>query len=517
MQDQALQPETFETLELPQLRPWRELALVAQIVMELAIIVPWFRALTRLTFAITPLRVFLGMGAVFLVNHLVTRLMNYLHLRVGLRRVVLAVLMVASILFGLRFFLYASEPIGLIELFRRPIEAFSDLRAIIPDEFVVALMMLLVVLRGISTAGEHVGPRGMALRFQIGVSWLIFYLLLVTSFSGETPGVMMYVFLFAGLLAIGSARLSVLYRLRGGRQAPFNRAWFAGLLVATALVILLAFLATRMVELPLAQFLLRVVEAAGILLLALILLVLTPFFLLVSLLVIWVVERLNLEELLPELTNNLQDLLDSLRGMTNQFFELAEKYLPDPRVLKPYTLWGILITVLVVALLWVGVQWIISRYRNERQEELESLLERGSLLDILRQGLRRRLNDLAQEIAGRLRFGDRDRMRAAARIRQIYADLMEMCEQLGRARAEAQTPLEYLLVLQGLFPEHLDDAQLVTRAYLRIRYGELPESRDEVEEVEQAWQRMSAAGKEQLQEKKRLEAAERAKRRSAAR
>ena len=38
----------------------------------------------------------------------------------------------------------------------------------------------------------------------------------------------------------------------------------------------------------------------------------------------------------------------------------------------------------------------------------------------------------------------RERIKAAARIRRIYADFMELCENLELARADSQTPLRIL-------------------------------------------------------------------------
>jgi hypothetical protein len=53
-----------------------------------------------------------------------------------------------------------------------------------------------------------------------------------------------------------------------------------------------------------------------------------------------------------------------------------------------------------------------------------------------------------------------------------------------------------------LFPASDLDLESITSAYLRIRYGEFPESREEVDQVEAAWKRVRAAGKLLLQEKK---------------
>jgi hypothetical protein len=42
-----------------------------------------------------------------------------------------------------------------------------------------------------------------------------------------------------------------------------------------------------------------------------------------------------------------------------------------------------------------------------------------------------------------------------------------------------------------IFPEGNDDLALITQAYLRVRYGEYPESVEDVGAVEAAWKRVS--------------------------
>ena len=47
-----------------------------------------------------------------------------------------------------------------------------------------------------------------------------------------------------------------------------------------------------------------------------------------------------------------------------------------------------------------------------------------------------------------------------------------------------------------------EQVSLITQAYLRVRYGELPETRQEVLDVEEAWKQVQNVGKERLEERK---------------
>jgi hypothetical protein len=95
---------------------------------------------------------------------------------------------------------------------------------------------------------------------------------------------------------------------------------------------------------------------------------------------------------------------------------------------------------------------------------------------------------------------------AAARIRQVYAHLLAQSARLGSPRKAAVTPLEYLPQLEELYVEHAADTRLITQAYLKIRYGELPETEAEVQAVLRAWERVRGEGRRmELQRRLRLE------------
>jgi hypothetical protein len=84
----------------------------------------------------------------------------------------------------------------------------------------------------------------------------------------------------------------------------------------------------------------------------------------------------------------------------------------------------------------------------------------------------------------------------AARIRRIYIQLIELCEALGLPRLPQQTPQEFLPVMGELFTAQIDDLGLLTLAYERVRYGELPEKQAETDAIEQAWQRIQEEGRQ---------------------
>jgi hypothetical protein len=79
---------------------------------------------------------------------------------------------------------------------------------------------------------------------------------------------------------------------------------------------------------------------------------------------------------------------------------------------------------------------------------------------------------------------------AALSIRRIYWQMCRAAAGAGYPRLATETPYEYLITLARVWPGQTADARLITQAYVRIRYGELPESEAEIKKIRAAWQRL---------------------------
>lgn len=494
--DEPIQQSTF-----PRLRLWKEMAILAQMVMELAWIVPWYRSLTGGTNQAGTWRVFTIFLVIMLVFHWAARLMNFLNIRLVLRRTVLIGLLLVAIFGGLRYLLYYAVPVSLLDTFIKPVAAFADILVLIPDEFVIILAILFVAFRGISIASQRTSASDMLVRFQFGMVMIVLYIMLNTLVTNEAPGNIVFVFLFSGLIAIGTARMTVLEGLRGGREVPFDRRWFLGLVLSALLVILAAYAAAQFTNYPLFRFLIQVITALFSFIIGVLLILLMPLFLLIISGLLWLVENIRLTDLLPNLMEGLDTALNNLANLTNQLMAFAQNLLPDLSFARPYILLGGIILVIVFGLIFIGLNWLLKNYRNLEIEDLESLLESGDWLRLLRRLVQNNLKKLGRSLEGSLLFFNRDRRRAAKRIRQIYQEMVELGSELGAARQEAETPNEYLLRLVGLFPDEEGQVSRITSAYVKIRYGEYPESLAEVAAIEQDWDIVRKAAKTRLAEK----------------
>ena len=488
-------PDKSPAFSLPAFRPWREISILAIIIMEMCWLVPWFRSLTPATYATDPLRAFVVFAGIVLSSHWLSRGMNYLQLKMSIRRALLLVAILVSILVGLKLLLYSHDLTSISDLLNRPVNAFSQIGNLIPDEFLISVFVLIASWRGIQIAQEYIEPRTVKRNFIFGILMFVAFIFINTMVTGETPGILLFLFFFTGLIALSTARISVITTMRGGILSKFDRRWFLGMFGAAIIVVGLSgfiswFFSERV----------RLIEQLGSVVLSVFAIAIVGMISPVIFAVESLVGKANIQ------SNALQNLLLALESFRTVISEAAKylfgfmervgflEWLP---ILKPILLWGF---ILLIAFLVISsiAQWVIKEKRN-REEERGSVLSTGELLQLLKNALQSQLKKLGENLAGVTHLLPRRGWFAAARIRRIYAELMELGEKLGKPRPQSHTPLEYLPDLATIFPELTQDLTLVTSAYLQVRYGEIPETPEALEQVESAWARIRAQGKDVLE------------------
>lgn len=484
--------EELQTYELPRIRYWRELSIICIMIMELSWVVPWYRSLTPETYSISMWRVFFVLGAIYLLSNLLTRIMNFLDIKLSIRRVVVVVLIILSIYAGLKLLLYETEPLSFSALFNRPFRAFSDIRGLIPDEFVVAVAVLGIFWRGLTLAAKYIDPISVRRNFYIGLFVYVAFIFINTLVTGETPGVLLYLFFVSSLVALGSARIFTITQLRGGARNPFDLRWFSGIFITSLVIVGLAGSAAWLfgertsIITGISSFIFGIFGA-------LMLILISPIIFLLD----------SLSSTIPGISNAFENFRFALEGLQETFSGLANNLfnlfgIPSlgnwVQLLKPILLWSVVGILLIVVVFSIS-RWLFKE-RTSWRDELESVIEPGQLAQLLRKAMIERLDKLVESFRSRSSLVDGRRWLAAAKVRRIYARLMDLSAKLGEPRPPAHTPLEFVPVLEGLFPGGEEEIHIITNAYLKVRYGELPESIQEVEAVESAWQRVEALGKE---------------------
>jgi hypothetical protein len=310
-------------------------------------------------------------------------------------------------------------------------------------------------------------------------------------------------FLFSGLMAMGAGRIAMQSRLRGGKTIPFDRRWLLGLSLVCAFMVGFSYLVISWLK----GRGLDQLYALYTWMMATIVWLASPLLYLVSEIIRWLGTRLAYSQLI----SSLLELFQRLRATFFNFIDMIQRWfayleglihweVPPLKVPKAWALWGTILFLAIIILLTVNRH--LSK-RDSGEEEDLSNLEQPDLITLLRAAIRKRLEQLLRQMEGVLRVRQARRLLAAARIRRIYARLMRLSARLGTTRPAARTPLEFLPDLQRLFPELPVELEAITQAYVRVRYGELPETIEEVQRVKHAWGRISNAGEGVWRQRKR--------------
>ena len=226
--------KTFSSIRL---NPWREIAILMIILMEVSWITPWFRSLTPETYAVNSLRVLIILAIIVLGSHLFVRIMDYLHLKKSIRQGLIVIIVILSSIIGIKTLVYTHETDSLSAFLSQPIRSFLDIQSIIPIEFIVIVAIMIGFWRGISLAQQPIGPSLVKSHFLLGIVMFIAFIFLITLATGENPGEFFYIFLFTSLVGVSAARMTVVGMMRGGRENRFNRSWFLGIIFAALVVV----------------------------------------------------------------------------------------------------------------------------------------------------------------------------------------------------------------------------------------------------------------------------------------
>jgi hypothetical protein len=91
---------------------------------------------------------------------------------------------------------------------------------------------------------------------------------------------------------------------------------------------------------------------------------------------------------------------------------------------------------------------------------------------------------------GKGKTSDWRNWRTAISIIKIYQQMIQIGSEIGYPRGSSETPYEYLSTLVKIWPHHNLDVQLITQSYVKVRYGEFPETKEEFEAIISAWERV---------------------------
>ncbi|HUF37796.1 MAG TPA: DUF4129 domain-containing protein [Anaerolineales bacterium] len=487
----------------PRLNPWSEIAGLGVAVMEGSWVALIVLALDERSAAATGL-VFFYFSLVFYCAYLLVRFAQGARLAQQPFRVVLVGGYGLFLFIGTRLVLLDGSGGGLSPL-TTELRGIEEIARLIPSWLWLAAALLWVYLRGMGAGREGAGSFAVQRHFKFGIVMFLLYGALAFASARELPGLGVFVvFLSATLMAMASARVAVLGRLRGGRRSPFSQKWFWNLVTAVAVTVgagfSLAMLATGRFALFYRQLLSNII-------LAVITITLAPFLFIIGLFAGTPVGQVPAPPPTPALPpwEDGGDLVVDF----SQPGGFSEYVPPDLRLIYFLALAAAGLLIFVILL---RAQTAVRR--REGAGEAETMYQSGDLLKELREAFAARRKRSAEALAGRDRLRRGQQVAAAERIRQIYTELIRLAAEFGRPRDPAQTPLEFAEALHGEWPAAAPDLDRITRAYLKIRYGGFPEHADEVRVVEDAWRSVRAAGQARVKaHEQKLKEADRERRR----
>jgi hypothetical protein len=366
------------------------------------------------------------------------------------------------------------------------------------------LIIIFVIWRGASLARKRIDPGRFRSSFRIGIV-LFFAFGISFGFTENTSLSILYLFLFFSLLGMSVARISALGRLRGGHSINFDKSWLIGIALAILVILSITIIAANLLSGPDLNV---EIDLFGWILFVLTLLI-SPFvwvtLYLISVLDQWIhFERIfqSLLDLFGRLQSIFQDFLTVLKGIRGALdFSFIQNFFEFLEANKAIILW-----IVVLLVVFLVLRSLVRYFLNESaevEEDKRADIDQEDLLGLLRAALRKGFRRMTSSLEQVFNLDSARKFLMAARIRRIYARLMDLSAKLGHPRPLSCTPLEFIPSLENLLPDSKRELDVITQAYLRVRYGEFPETSQEVEIVETAWDQVRSHGQAQLKANRR--------------
>lgn len=468
---------------------WQWFTVLALIMMEVSWITPAYNLLAGRSLGEYTGRVFLVLGVFYLVTSLVANGRQFLDINIGIIQIVLFALLFIGLIWAVNELLYYEEGLMYGEVISRYLSSFTSFILPLNPELLLTITVLFIWRRSLSIARHAVGRRLIRNSFKLGIFALVAIGTIAASIGRSLPTLEAALFLFSSLLAMGGVRLSSLSFLRGGIGIPFKREWILGLTFLAISLLAIAGGLGLLAAGPISVWVGGLLSVVGSFVFRLFKIIFSPIIYVFSIAFGWLlglIDRPPEEVIDPTAVDALEE------GMSGLVMEMqAVGFGPQWA-----TFLSTLITVIgVVILIWI-VLYTVRKFKSDSlariPEEGERIPLSGSISDYMRSLLQGRAK---RAIEGISNLNPAERFIAAARIRRIYAGLLRLSARLGEPRVPSDTPLEFMETLERIFPNSQEELATITHAYLRVRYGELPEKRGQIEEVESAWELVRKRGR----------------------
>ncbi|MGD8626432.1 MAG: DUF4129 domain-containing protein [Anaerolineae bacterium] len=470
----------------------REATLVALAAAELCWLAPALLALQRLITPHAPALLWLALLILLLGFFYLCRAVTAAELDLRFQQGLLVAFLLLAIGLFLRYHVYTGPEgrgIGWLAALYRSVVTVDSAR---PGGWLAVMLLVYLWARGIHLAHRSLSPESVGFSFRAGVLLLIGTTLFATIAAGQDVGGFILFYFFFSLVAVALARTDQIQELPNSSGVGYSGFWIGSTLGAVAILVLLGVVVAAFFSggglAQILGWLSPVLTALGVLLAA------------IAIFFLWLIDRL-LSLLSIDLGALEQSVRETLQRLSDALVVPVPPPLPGAEADARPILSALQIAIAVgFPLLVVSLVLLFTWYRRRRagvreaDESRESLLSARAVGENLRSMLRDGLDRLG-ELAGLVnRFGLGARFLAAVSIRRIYANVVRLASDAGYPRARSQTPYEYLPTLYRALPGSEADVQLITEAYVNAHYGQVPDSREELQRIRTCWEQIRARG-----------------------
>jgi hypothetical protein len=363
--------------------------------------------------------------------------------------------------------------------------SFSGLRSL-SVEFWTLIGLSLLGLRSIQHARKPVTQDTVLGSIQFDLVMMLGILFLPGRPELNVILVGFSIFLVLALSSLSLTRIADINFYRGGRRFPFRPDWLAALVgISIGLVTfsgIFAYYSSAWLVVVIISLTNGLIEALRLIIEKLLLPIVTFISPVFQKLIDFFFKP---EDTFKMLGKNLEPgkLIADLDP--NEIEQISSEVL---RTAQPYVisiLLGMVIFGVILAVLKKSWKERLNEIDDSSREQVE-----GSFLKMLQNSINLRIQAAFGSVIGKGHLKRTAGLFRAARIRWIYHQLEGHSARKGVPRPAAVTPLEYRARLVTVFPGGEEDLTLLTRAYLSVRYGELPETAQKVIQVEDAWERL---------------------------
>ena len=338
--------------------------------------------------------------------------------------------------------------------------------------------------RGLSLTNRGVDFRSSGLRLRLGSLILAPAVIVISMVSGGPPTLpFILLYFLAGLLTVAVTRAEEIAMNQTGRSYPMEPRWVAVVFLSSLLTVLVAGVTAATLG---GDALVRVLAWLEPLWQALHLLAMVVVIVIAYASIFLLTPPLRLLHRLAEQLNWLPQA-DPEEGAGAETGAIEINDLIEALEQSGMPGWvDQALVFLVIAAVLLLLYATFARYFRERVMVYGSA-ESASTSTVDKENG----ESLGERI--RRRLGLWRQRRAAASIRRIYRRMCAAAAALDHPRAPAETPFEYLTTLTDVWPKRRDEVKLITDAYVNVRYGELPETKEEFDEISAAWERLQEA------------------------